>query len=262
MPVKPSNSRNALRYILKEARNAGIVLSNAFVSSPKKRGPTRYVRGIRKGNFYKKKLPPPRREAAKVPKIPPMGPQTMPQPLIPVEHAAKQTTSTSLYSRIYDWWKQNAAVLVLNFGSLCTLVGFTKSDVLELRAYSMTGSLSSVAYFLLCSPIRWAPVAWSSLFATVNGVKIYNILYERNAHVILTEHEQDIFVEHFMPSGVTPKQFELVMKKAKTVLVKKGDYIVKQGDPLDCIYLVVKGKTRAQYMGRRLTAVSDSQTAR
>jgi len=252
-----------LGNLLREARKAGVVLSNTFAptAAQKSRGPKRYVKGIRKGNFVKRKIPQKQTSTSTVPKLAPLGPQTMPQALKQVEQAtpgANPETSKSLYTRIYEWWKQNAAVLVLNFGSVCTLVGFTKSDVLELRAYSMTGSLSSVAYFLLSSPIRWAPIAWSSLFATVNGVKIYKILYERNAQVVLTEHEQDIFVEHFMPSGLTPKQFELLVRKASTLKVKKGDLIVKQGDPLNEIYLVVKGKTRAQYMGRRLTAVSSA----
>ena len=262
-PVMPP--KNAFRLLLREARKAGVTLSNAFAPTPTRKKPKRNViKGVYKGNFVRKKVPlkPPPPPPATVPKLPPLGPQTMPQPLKPVEKVtagANKTTASKPLSRIHQWWRQNTAVLVLNFGSLCTLCGFTRSDVLELRAFSMTGSIASVAYFLLLPPpIKWAPVAWSSLFAAVNGVKIYKILYERNAEVVLTEREEEIFVEHFMPSGVTPKQFELVMKKATTMAFKKGDLIVQQGDVLNELYLVVSGKTRAQYMGRRLTAVSSA----
>lgn len=282
MPPKSNStaSRNALRYLLREARKAGVVLSNAFATPNKRTAnrPYRYVKTIHKGNFVKRKVPihkPTQSDVPTVPKLPPLGPQTVPKPLkhVAAEPAASgggatssqsstTTSSTQITqqqpSRMYNWWKQNAAVLVLNFGSLCTLTGFMRSDVLELRALSMTGSLSSVVYFLLLQPIRWAPIAWSTLFAAVNGEKIYKILYERNAEVHLTLHEEAIFVEHFMPSGVTPKQFELITKRATTKLYKQGQVIVKQGDPLDHVYLVVKGKTRAQYMGRRLTAVSSA----
>lgn len=257
-----------MNYLMREARKAGVVLSNALavpLAKKKPRRSHRYIKGIHKGNFVKRKVPPPKTKGGEptVPKLPPLGPQTMPQPL---KHVPEQASSAaqhasqqqSLASRIYEWWKQNAAVLVLNFGSICTLTGFTKSDVLELRAYSMTGSVSSVIYFLLLKPIKWAPVAWSTLFAGVNGWNIYKILYERNAKVVLTQDEEEYFVEHFMPSGVTPKQFEFILQKASRQYYKKGDVIVKQGDVLDKVYLVVKGKTRAQYMGRRLTAVSSA----
>jgi hypothetical protein len=273
-------SRNALKYMIREARKAGILLSNALLSAPpttipkKPRRPHRYIKGVYKGNFVKKRIPIRPQPTPTVPKLPPLGPQTMPQPLkhsmeqqatassssLSHHHAssASSNTSNTTYSRMYNWWKQNAAVLILNFGSLCTLTGFVRSDVLELRAFSMTGSLSSVAYFVLTAPTRYAPILWSSLFATVNGVKIYQILYERNAKVVLSEREEEIFVEHFMPSGVTPKQFETVISKARILQIKKGDVIVKQGDALEHVYLVVKGKTRANYMGRKLTAVSSA----
>lgn len=255
--MPPSRSQIALRYLLREASKAGVTISSAFVTKNKKHLPQQYVKGIRKGNYYKRRLikkPPP----ANVPKLPPLGPQTMPQPLQKTIAGPEATTSPTLSSQAYAWLQHNAAVLVLNFGSLCTLTGFTRSDVLELRAFSMTGSISSVIYFLSMQPLRWAPIAWSCLFATVNGVNIYKILYERNANVVLTEHEEDIFVEHFMPHGVTPKQFEMIYQRATTISYEKGQLIVKQGDPLKHVYLVVKGKTRANYMGRRLTAVSSA----
>jgi CRP-like cAMP-binding protein len=264
MPPSRSQIAFALRYLLREANKAGVTLSNAFVTQNKKGPRQHYVKGIRKGNFYKRRLvhfqkqPPP----ASVPKLPPLGPQTMPQPLkrtpLPHHSHTPQEATPTFFSRAHAWLQQNAAVLVLNFGSLCTLTAFTRSDVLELRAFSMTGSISSVLYFSSLKPLRWAPIAWSSLFATVNAVNIYKILYERNANVVLSQHEEDIFVEHFMPHGVTPKQFEKICSRAKTIAYKKGELMVKQGDPLKHVYLVVKGRTRANYMGRRLTAVSSA----
>jgi CRP-like cAMP-binding protein len=255
--MSSSRSQVALRYLLREANKAGVTLSNAFVIQNKKRPPQHYVKGIRKGNYYRRRVVNKQPPTANVPKLPPLGPQTMPQPLKTPVVQPEESTHT-FFSRAGAWLQQNVAVLVLNFGSLCTLTGFTRSDVLELRAFSMTGSVSSVIYFLSMQPLRWAPIAWSSLFATVNAVNIYKILYERNANVVLSPHEQDIFVEHFMPHGVTPKQFEKICSRAKTITYKQGQLIVKQGDPLKHVYLVVEGKTRANYMGRRLTAVSSA----
>jgi CRP-like cAMP-binding protein len=301
-------SKSALRYFVREAQKAGTVISNAILGKPTKRrsavAKNRYVKGIKNGKYFRYKIKEPNRVVATVPKLPPLGPQTIPRPLQPpppptssvasngsiataaaaqqqagsAAAAAKKATSQELStlsvsggsssgnhtrsSRAYEWLKQNMAVLVLNTGSICTLIGFTRSDVLELRSFSMTGSIASVVYFAMNAPIRWAPIAWSCLFASVNGYKIGKIVLERKGKVVLTEQEQDVFVEHFMPHGTTPKQFERIKQRATKLTFGQGDCIVRQGEPLKHVYLIVKGKTQASVLGRRLTAISSSPGAR
>mmetsp|Transcript_42 Transcript_42/g.82 ORF Transcript_42/g.82 Transcript_42/m.82 type:complete len:607 (-) Transcript_42:322-2142(-) len=328
-----SSSSSALRYFVREAQKAGTVISNAILGKPTKRksavSKTRYVKGIKNGKYFRYKIKEPKSTTiATVPKLPPLGPQTVPKPLTnpspppplpsssssasasaagttpvgvgavgvggvatttaaaatmaqqaggPASAAAAAAASKELGRsalagssggssrtfRAYEWLKQNMAVLVLNTGSICTLIGFTRSDVLELRSFSMSGSIASVIYFAMCSPIRWAPIAWSGLFASVNGYKIGKIYVERKGKVVLTEKEQDVFVEHFMPHGTTPKQFEKIIKQKATKLTyKKGDCIVRQGEPSKHVYLIVHGKTQASVLGRRLTAISSAPGAR
>ena len=120
-------------------------------------------------------------------------------------------------------------------------MGFTRSDVVELRTLSMTGSLSSVVYNWNQKPFRLAPIAWSFLFATVNAYKITQIMHERNAVVVLDEHNQQVFHNFFLPHGLTPKQYEIVMKKATLLRYKRGDPILRQGETMQYIFLVAKG---------------------
>jgi len=156
-----------------------------------------------------------------------------------------------------EWFQTNGPILVLNFGSVCTLVGFTRQDVLELRALSMTGSICSVLYFALSRP-AFAPMAWSSLFAATNAVKIARILDERKGNVVLTEHEEDIYEEHFLSHGLTPKQFAKLLSCAEVIDAKKGEQIVRAGEKIDKVYLVVQGQTRASFLGRRVSAASSA----
>jgi CRP-like cAMP-binding protein len=158
--------------------------------------------------------------------------------------------------RLLEWWKENWSVIVLNVGSICTLVAFTRSDVLELRSLSVFGSACSVVYQASQVPVQWPPVLWSMMFAGVNSVKIYNILQERNSHVRLTGDQERMYVQHFLPHGVTPKQFEIVLHQAKIRTYPKGTVILKQGDKLEKVQLVVRGATRANILGRRVSAAS------
>ncbi|KAL7546333.1 hypothetical protein ACHAWF_009661 [Thalassiosira exigua] len=251
--------------------DAGLVVRSAFrgLHKPRRKKPTEYVRFLYKGQFYrrpisKKKKPP------KLMKLPPAGPQVFPQAFrTPPSKVASQKADAIAATKPTHgggskqstwswraWWKLNAPLIILNFGSMATLVGFTRSDVLELRALSMTGNTMFVVYSLLQPPpIRWAAVCWSCLFASVNGYNIARIMTERKGKVYLAPHEEEIYHEHFQPHGVTPKQFEKIMSNGKTRIIKKGDVVSRQGDQASSVKLIVRGDTRANVMGRHVTAM-------
>lgn len=140
--------------------------------------------------------------------------------------------------------------------SMCTLLAFTRSDILELRSLSVTGNLCFMTYTLRQKIILWPNIFWSGLFASVNSWKIYQILDERNASVSMTKEEEKTFVDFFMPHGVTPKQFERIEKGSKVFQLKKGELLIQKGDKPHSVYLIIEGSTNALVLGRRLTAAS------
>lgn len=250
------------------------------------------LKGVHKGNFYRIRVPGPPPPSPVTKLLNPSSPPV--KKFSPVESsssahahphphhqkggtAKKNTTQSTLLSelrqasqeerreffqfywkRVKEWFKLNWPVLILNFGSICTLAGFTRSDVVELRTLSVTGSLSSVVYFAAqpAANRSLTPILWSLTFASVNGFKIYQILVERKANVDLPQDQLDVYRRQFEPHGITPKQFEYIMKKAETIRLKKGEVLIREGDPLRHVYLITAGHTRAHHLGRRLTAVS------
>ena len=98
-----------------------------------------------------------------------------------------------------EWWKENWSTVILNLGSLATLIGFTRSDVLELRCLSVTGSAANMIYHFSFSPARYLAAGWSAIFASVNGVKIKEIIQERHQSVNMTPEQESIYVELFLP---------------------------------------------------------------
>jgi len=59
-----------------------------------------------------------------------------------------------------------------------------------------------------------------------------------------------------MPHGITPRQYKKLINRAKRVKVAQGEVIVRRGDHTESIHLVVAGRTRANVLGRRVTAAS------
>lgn len=224
-----------------------------------RRQPQRYVKGVSNGNYFRIKIPPRKQTLPDVPKLPPTNP--MPKPLSTPPKPLKLSPDLPIQFesypiRILGWLKSNRAVLILNFGSFCTLAGFMRSDVLELRSLALTGNCMFILYVLHQNPILWPSIGWSGLFASVNAFKIVQILHERTAEVHMTEDQQNLFVSHFMSHGITPKQYERIIHKAKRLKFKKGEVLVRSGDKLEHVYLVAEGSTRALILGRFVTAAS------
>jgi len=269
--------------------DAGLTFQSAFrtLHKPRKkkpRKPTEYVRFIYKGQYYRRPIASNKKKKAKPPelmKLPPAGPQVLPMPFktpppkVGVAQKAEALVAATTAGggnggggsqggkttwSWRSWWKLNAPLVILNFGSMATLVGFTRGDVLELRSLAMTGNTTFVIYSLLQPPpIRWPAIIWSCLFASVNGFNIAKILSERNGKVYRAPHEEKIYHEHFEPHGVTPKQFEKVMSTGKRQVIKKGDVISRQGVEMSTVKLVVHGNTRANVKGRHLTAMGSAR---
>ncbi|KAL7532286.1 hypothetical protein ACHAXR_004537 [Thalassiosira sp. AJA248-18] len=281
-----SRGRNSSWLMAKIFRDwdAEHVVRSAFrgLHKPRKKKPTEYVRFVYKGQYYRRPIAPKKKKSnpPELLKLPPAGKGIVPQPfitppnpiaaaqkaeaLVTAKPAAGSSDSRKSTWSWRSWWKLNGPLVLLNFGSLATLVGFTRADVLELRSLAMTGNTTFVLYSLLQPPpIRWATVCWNilirprrvSLFASVNGYNIAKILNEREGKVFLSPHEEEIFHEHFQPHGVTPKQFEKVMSTGSTRIIKKGDVLSRQGEQMTSVKLVVQGTTRANVKGRHLTAM-------
>lgn len=279
-----TRGRNSTWHIAKIFKDitwdAGIVARSAFrdLHKPRKtkpKKPTDYVRFIYKGQFYRRPIA--KKKKSKPPellKLPHAGPTVVPLPFItPPSNVTAAQKAEALVASIKpsaggssgsqqstwswrSWFKLNAPLLILNFGSMATLVGFTRADVIELRSLAILGNSTFVIYSLLQPPpIRWATIGWQFLFASVNGFNVAKILNERKGKVFLTQHEEEIYHEHFEQHGVTPKQFEKLMSIGKTQIIKKGGVLSRQGEQISSVKLVVQGDTRANAMGRHLTAM-------
>lgn len=157
---------------------------------------------------------------------------------------------------VWEWIKDNYATLFLNFGSICTLTAFTRSDILELRCLSMTGSFSSVIYSI--TKRIYFPAIWSAIFALTNAYKVFFILEERKGKAkTLTSTEEKVYLDIFKAHGVTPRQFEKLIHIAKEIHLKAGQCLVEKGETFDSVFLVKSGSMDARTsMQRRVTAAS------
>eukprot|EP00529_Nitzschia_sp_RCC80_P023703 CAMPEP_0113504176 /NCGR_PEP_ID=MMETSP0014_2-20120614/34576_1 /TAXON_ID=2857 /ORGANISM="Nitzschia sp." /LENGTH=457 /DNA_ID=CAMNT_0000399269 /DNA_START=187 /DNA_END=1556 /DNA_ORIENTATION=- /assembly_acc=CAM_ASM_000159 len=226
------------------------------------------VRGVYRGNYFRIKIPNNvgSGKPSELPKIPVVAPPPSFAAIVNTTAGGGSTKDgggTGDYLRwMIEWFQQNWPTLLLNFGSVCTLAAFTRSDVLELRSLSATGSICNALFHWYNPASNFSSILWPGIFASVNGYKIGEIIVERNADVHMTEEQETIYVEHFLPHGVTPKMFELLSTKAEKFEVEKHGVMIRKGDVVDHVYLVVSGSTSASILGRYLTSHSTSSEKR
>ena len=131
--------------------------------------------------------------------------------------------------------------------------------MLELRMLSMTGSVSTIYYFLSRPPpLVIGPIIWSCIFLSTNLCMAYYILEERKGITRqFTKEEEDVYEEHFLPYGVTPRQYEKLLNKSTKVKLKRGEILIHKDDTFHAVYLVTNGSTSGLNMlSRRVTAAS------
>ena len=167
-------------------------------------------------------------------------------------------TFAEYWQRVHTWWNANWAVVLLHVGSICTLIGFTRTDVLELRLFSFLGNVSGLVFQIVQPTVRLVTVAWTTTFASVNGYKMVGIVHERHRGmgVFRQATHEAWYTQYFLPHGVTPRQFATLLQCAHTVHVPKGQVLIRKGQALTHVYLIVQGRTRANVLGRYLSAIS------
>lgn len=247
-------------------RRGGEITSSSIISSPRRdiynrRIIRRVIRSTFSPRHHPKQSNWPKLHKILTPQNIVPKPIEMPPNIKPLIHPASAPKETQKKARekFKQWLRDNAGIIILNFGSIASFLSFTRTDILELRLLSITGSLSSVIYFSTRPPpLVVGPIIWSSVFAATNAYMVYHIYEERKGKPRqLTSHEEDVYEEHFLPHAVTPRQYEKLLSIAKTRELKRGDVLIQKGQSINKVYLVISGATQAvTTLSRRVTAAS------
>jgi hypothetical protein len=135
----------------------------------------------------------------------------------------------NLRDKAVDMIKNDKPFLLLHIGTATGLAGFTMTDPLPLRCCSIAASVSSITYVMTRVPVHsMAPVYWSSCFIAVNSFKIMELLMERK-DLTLSPMEEDVYVKHFLKSGMRPRQFKRLMDHASVREFSPGEVIEEEG---------------------------------
>jgi len=136
--------------------------------------------------------------------------------------------------------------MVNTVGNLFALGAAATHDHIALRALAGMGSLCVVSFnILMPKPLKThqrIAAGWGLMFAGLHFVNLGILLYEQQSGISLSEEEEDIYEHGFQKFGVTPRQFQKLIKAgARYVDCGPNETIAELGKPVDKIFYVTHG---------------------
>ena len=142
---------------------------------------------------------------------------------------------------------------VANFLYLCS---YSVRDILWLRILTVIGSLCLLPYYYLQPEPLMVPIYWNIVFVAINSYWITRLLLERRP-VQLDPDEQRLYQLAFRT--LTPREALNLFKLGAWRSSASGERLVKQGEAVDSLSILLSGRATAEASGRVVAEIGKGQ---
>ena len=129
----------------------------------------------------------------------------------------------------------------IHAANVLLLVAYSVRDILWLRLFAVAAALISIPYFALQPTPLWEPLAWTVLFAAINGFQSWRLFVERRP-VKLTPEEEEI--RRLVFADLPPRKVLQVLSIGAWTTVDIGERLLERGKSIDAISVIVRGRVR------------------
>jgi CRP/FNR family transcriptional regulator, cyclic AMP receptor protein len=141
--------------------------------------------------------------------------------------------------------------LFIHAGFLLTATAYLVRDILWLRALAILANLSvAAAVYRSGTDANWVIIAWATAFVLINVGQSTWLLYERHL-ARLSDDERRLANTAFR--ALDPVIVRRLLRRGTARSFAETDCIVRQGVPLDHLFVVVEGEA-AVLLGGRIVA--------
>jgi len=141
------------------------------------------------------------------------------------------------------------------------LSGFCCTDVLYLQSLMIIGNGSMALYFVTRMPPLGVAFAWAALKVCVNIFMVIKIFNERQP-VRLAAEELEFYEEHFMPFGITARQFKRFWDLGETRVLEGETLLTEEGKKVEAVCLVLNGNVYRTVGGNHVRSLDTFPGAR
>jgi len=129
----------------------------------------------------------------------------------------------------------------LHAANVLLLVAYSVRDVLWLRLFAVASSLIAIPYFVLQPTPLWVPIAWSSVFASINLIQSWRLYVERRPVKLTLEEEE---IRRLAFKDLPSRKVLQVLSIGSWFTAQIGEPLIRCGEGLGTISLIVSGSVR------------------
>ena len=145
-------------------------------------------------------------------------------------------------------------MILFHLSNALYLASYAVKDILWLRLITVIAGLTSLASFFVRPQPPWPAIVWNLIFLGINLVRIQLLLLERRP-IPLTADEQHL--ANLVFPSLRPRELARLLAAGAFVDHPAGTPIVRRGDPLDRLLLVVRGTARVERPGKPAIEIGD-----
>jgi hypothetical protein len=131
----------------------------------------------------------------------------------------------------------------LHAANILLLFAYLVRDILWLRVFALASSLIAIPYFVHQPTPMWAPITWSTCFATINLFQSWRLLIERRP-VKLTAEEK--LVHQLAFQELSPRKVLEILSLGQWRDAPVSEQLIESGKCPDEILLIVRGKVQVK----------------
>jgi hypothetical protein len=144
----------------------------------------------------------------------------------------------------------------INVANVLYLFSYSVRDILWLRVLTVIGALCLLPYYYLQPEPLMAPIYWNLVFVAINLFWIARLLFERRP-AQLDPDEQRLYQLAFRT--LTPREALNLFKLGTWQSPASGKRLVKQGEAVDSLSIVLSGRATIEKSGRVVAEIGEGQ---
>jgi hypothetical protein len=133
--------------------------------------------------------------------------------------------------------------IYIHIANVLYLLSYLVKDILWLRALTIVGGLTIIAYYLFMPTPVWAAIAWNVVFLLINAWQIRLLLLDRRP-VQLDPDSLALYKLAFR--SLKPREFVKILALARWTEAEPEERVIARGEELDSIMVITSGRVRVE----------------
>lgn len=133
------------------------------------------------------------------------------------------------------------ATVVFFFANTLYVISYMVTNMMWLRVMAIVAATSTFPYFYFQPEPLWLAMFWQSMFLLVNLINLLILFYSMRA----TRFDDDEHLAYGIKfSELKPYEVRPIFKYAQRLTLEAGDYLLRDGDENDTLFLILGGECR------------------